>query len=86
MNKRINELAFEANKDLDGNVPIGFAEKFAELVAKDVLDQLEELTDHINAAENNPLLAEFQTPGAGGVSTGILKHIKANVYKQYGIE
>ena len=34
MNKRIHELAFEANKDLDGNVPIGFAEKFAELLVK----------------------------------------------------
>jgi hypothetical protein len=32
MNERILELAFEANKDLDGNVPIGFAEKFAELI------------------------------------------------------
>ena len=35
MNERILELAFEANKDLDGNVPIGFAEKFAELIVRE---------------------------------------------------
>jgi hypothetical protein len=35
MNERIKQLAFEANKDLDGNVPIGFAEKFAELIVKE---------------------------------------------------
>ena len=35
MNERIKELAFEANKDLDGNVPIGFAEKFAELIVRE---------------------------------------------------
>ena len=38
MNERIRELAFEANKDLDGNVPIGFAEKFAELIVLKCLD------------------------------------------------
>jgi hypothetical protein len=37
MNERTHELAFEANKDLDGNVPIGFAEKFAELIVKDTM-------------------------------------------------
>ena len=37
MNERIRELAFEANKDLDGNVPIGFAEKFAELIVRECL-------------------------------------------------
>ena len=35
MNERIRELAFKANKDLDGNVPIGFAEKFAELIVQE---------------------------------------------------
>jgi hypothetical protein len=35
MNERIKQLAFEANKDLDDNVPIGFAEKFAELIVRE---------------------------------------------------
>ena len=35
MNERIRELAFEANTDLDGNVPLGFAEKFAELIIRE---------------------------------------------------
>jgi hypothetical protein len=35
MNERIKQLAFKANKDLDGNVPIGFAEKFAELIVRE---------------------------------------------------
>jgi hypothetical protein len=38
MNERIKELAGEANKDLDGNVPIGFAEIFAELIVKECMD------------------------------------------------
>jgi hypothetical protein len=42
MNERIKELAFEANKDLDGNVPIGFAEKFAELIVRECIDILPE--------------------------------------------
>ena len=42
MNERIKELAIEANKDLDGNVPIGFAEKFAELIVKECIDILPE--------------------------------------------
>ena len=40
MNERIKQLAFEANKDLDGNVPIGFAEKFAELIVRDVMNEV----------------------------------------------
>ena len=39
MNEQIKELAFKANKDLDGNVPIGFAEKFAELIVKECMAQ-----------------------------------------------
>ena len=35
MNKRIRELAEEANKDLDGAIPFGFAEKFAELIVRE---------------------------------------------------
>jgi hypothetical protein len=35
MNERIEKLAFEANRDLDGTVPFGFAEKFAELIIKE---------------------------------------------------
>jgi len=38
MNERIQELAEEANKDLDGNVPFGFAEKFAELIVQDIIN------------------------------------------------
>lgn len=38
MNKRILDLAFEANADLDGYMPIGFAEKFAELIIQECCD------------------------------------------------
>ncbi len=41
MNKRMRELAFEANKDLDGNMPIGFAEKFAELIVRECAEACE---------------------------------------------
>lgn len=34
MNERINELAEQANTDLDGAIPIGFAEKFAQLIVE----------------------------------------------------
>jgi hypothetical protein len=40
MNERIRELAFKANKDLDGNVPVGFAEKFAELIVRECASHL----------------------------------------------
>jgi hypothetical protein len=45
MNERIKELAFEANKDLDGNVPIGFAEKFAELIVRECVQVCEPILD-----------------------------------------
>ena len=35
MNERIKLLAEQANKDLDGAIPVGFAEKFAELIRAD---------------------------------------------------
>ena len=40
MNERIQELAFEANLDLDGNVPIGFADKFAKLIIQECFSKL----------------------------------------------
>lgn len=35
MNERIKELTEQANKDLDGAIPFGFAEKFAELIVQE---------------------------------------------------
>ena len=35
MNERIKELAGQANSDLDGAIPFGFAEKFAELIIRE---------------------------------------------------
>lgn len=35
MNKQIQKLAQRANKDLDGAIPIGFAEKFSELIVRE---------------------------------------------------
>lgn len=50
MNERIKELAFEANKDLDGNVPIGFAEKFAELIVRECAKTLDDKLANPNGA------------------------------------
>jgi hypothetical protein len=55
MNERIRELAFKANNDLDGNVPIGFAEKLAELL-------LQECADYIDAFNRENMVEE----GIGG--------------------
>jgi hypothetical protein len=38
MNERILELARQANKDLEGAIPLGFAEKFAELIVAECAD------------------------------------------------
>ena len=43
MNERIKELAGQANSDLDGAIPFGFAEKFAELIVKECADICMEL-------------------------------------------
>ena len=41
MNERLEQLAFKANKDLDGNVPIGFAEKYGELIVGECVNMIE---------------------------------------------
>ena len=45
MNERIRELAVQANLDLDGNVPMGFAEKFAELIVQECAEFIAPLGD-----------------------------------------
>jgi hypothetical protein len=66
MNERIKQLAFEANKDLDGNVPIGFAEKFAELIVKECLAKAEEEEElyrgfsHLGGAEYAKVMYNYQ--------------------------
>lgn len=35
MNERVQELAAQANAGLDGAIPLGFAEKFAELLIRE---------------------------------------------------
>lgn len=42
MNERIIDLAAQANRDLDGNIPYGFAEKFAELIVNKCLEIIDE--------------------------------------------
>jgi hypothetical protein len=54
MNERIRELAFEANKDLDGNVPIGFAEKFAELIVRECVKAADEWYQYHNEIQWDP--------------------------------
>lgn len=48
MNDRIEELAQQANTDLDGAIPIGFAEKFAELLIRECVQVA---SDHVGEIE-----------------------------------
>jgi hypothetical protein len=57
MNERIKELAFEANKDLDGNVPIGFAEKFAELIVGECMEVAS--PNYMNTPEDSAYYVEL---------------------------
>ncbi len=45
MNEQIKLLAEQANKDLDGAIPVGFAEKFAELIVKECAQYIEDKFD-----------------------------------------
>lgn len=53
MNERIKELAFEANKDLDGAVPLVFAETFAELIVRECA--------RVDSEANNPYHIDGET-------------------------
>lgn len=88
MNERIEKLMLEAGKTIPGNKQIDadFCEKFAQLVAKDVVGHLEEWTYHINESEKSLLQAQFMLPGAGRISADICKNVKTNIYNRYGIE
>jgi hypothetical protein len=76
MNERILELAFEANKDLDGNVPIGFAEKFAELIVRECT--------HIIANQ----AWESRTAGANGDWTeyNTLSRVAGQIKEHFGVK
>jgi hypothetical protein len=45
MNEQIQKLAEQANKDLDGAIPVGFAEKFAGLIIKKCRDIVSDTRD-----------------------------------------
>ena len=66
MNERIKELAAEANKDSDGNIPFGFAEKFAELILREFINIGEQWADglideHHYAFVNKKIKEHFET-------------------------
>ena len=75
MNERIRELAFEANKDLDGNVPIGFAEKFAELIVKECMKESWEeiVADEDIALEKDPLIREYLKGNNQGIVDAVVR-------------
>ena len=45
MTEQIKLLSEQANKDLDGAIPVGFAEKFAELIVKECAQYIEDKFD-----------------------------------------
>lgn len=75
MNERIRQLAFKANKDLDGNVPIGFAEKFAELIVKEC----------ISRCEGNGEYKNHNSEWGQGLAAGI-ELCKKTIKQHFGVE
>jgi hypothetical protein len=84
MNERIKELAFEANKDLDGNVPIGFAEKFAELIVQECMTMCDTVsTDYLKHRKG---AFDFQDKNIYAEGEAACDIIKYKMKKQFGVE
>ena len=84
MNERILELAFEANKDLDGNVPIGFAEKFAELIVAECMTMCDELqSQYFTSRKGTTDFGEKNRYAEGEAACYIIKY---KLKKQFGVQ
>jgi hypothetical protein len=84
MNERILELAFEANKDLDGNVPIGFAEKFAELIVAECMKTCDETqAAYLKYRKESDDFQDKNIYAEGEAACDIIKY---KMKKQFGVE
>ena len=84
MNERILELAFEANKDLDGNVPIGFAEKFAELIVRECMKTCDETqAAYLKYRKESDDFQDKNIYAEGEAACDIIKY---KLKKQFGVQ